>query len=247
MRTPVEDLTSQLIRIDGTSRLVRLWSDGTALPVVRGGDGEDDPKDPKDDPKDDDPKDDPKDEPVTLTLTQAELEKKINAASAKAKSVSERDFKKWLDTQALSEADKAKVEKETADKERDDAKAEVLTTKVENAALKAALAADVDPKKADRFLRLCDLSDLDKLTTDGKPDTDAIATLIADELKDWPEFAATSTGDTKPKKSGKSGGDHNNSKTDKQWTRADIAKLTPEEFTKHEAEIGAQMRAGTVQ
>lgn len=60
--------------------------------------------------------------------------------------------------------------------------------KLMEAARKAALAADVDPKRVDRFLRLADLDGI-KST-----DRERIAEAIADAVEDAPEFVATTTG-----------------------------------------------------
>lgn len=191
-------------------------------------------------------KDDGKgDKPGTVTMTQTELDAMINKAHGKAKSQSEADFKKWLDAQAMTEKDRAKVEKEAAEKERDDAKAEAAQSRVDIAAERTALRAKVDPDRVDRFMRLLDTSADDLKTADGKPDQAAIDKAVAKTLEDFPEFLGA--GDGKPtKKGGSSGGDHNGGNGGKTWTRAEIAKLTPAEYEKNQAEIDAQLKEGLI-
>jgi len=204
----------------------------------------DPPKDPPADPPADPPKDPPADTgKVTFTpAQQAHIDGLIAKNTGKAKTAAEKDFKTWLDQQAMSETDRAKAESEGKDKLVEAAKLEVLTTKIETKAQNAALTAGVKPDRVEKFLKLVDL-DVGKLSDDGKPDGDAIKALIEAELKDSPEFKASAGSNDKP---GASGGEFNGSGDKHQWTRAELAKLSTAEFEKHEAEIMAQMKAGTI-
>lgn len=172
---------------------------------------------------------------------QAHIDKLIARQHGKAKSQAEKDMKAWLEQQSLSESDRLKAEKAQLEQERETARREVLTTKVETTAERAAVAAGVKPDRVDRFMRLVDLSDLDELAADGKPDPDAIKAAVAKALADVPEFKGE-TG-----RSGSSGSDGMNGNGDrKTWTREEIAKLSVEDFEKHEAEINAALTGGRV-
>lgn len=172
---------------------------------------------------------------------QAHIDRLIARQHGKAKTQAEKDMKAWLEQQSLSEADRLKAEKAQLEQERESARAEVLATKVETTAERAAVAAGVKPDRVDRFMRLVDLSDLDELAADGKPDSDAIKAAVAKALADVPEFKG------EPAKSGSSGSDGMNGNGDrKTWTREEIAKLSVEDFEKHEKEINEALTGGRV-
>ncbi len=179
---------------------------------------------------------------ITFTpAQQAHIDRLIARQHGKAKTQAEKDLKAWLEQQSLSESDRLKAEKAQLETERETARREVLTTKVETAAERAAVAAGVNPDRVDRFMRLVDLSDLDELAADGKPDTDAIKAAVAKALADVPEFKGEAP------KSGSSGtGDMNGGGDRKTWTREEIAKMSVADFEKHEAEINAALTGGRV-
>ena len=187
--------------------------------------------------------------PAMLSMSQADLDRMIDKAVGKKASAKDAEFKAWLKAQELSEQDRAKVEKEAAEKERDEARQEALTARVETSIERAALAAGVTPGRVDRFLKLVDVN-LDDLTTDGKPDSDAIAAAVKAALDDVPEFASGTDSDGKPngkpKPSGASGGQHNGNGGGKTFTREQIAKMSAKEFAENEAAIDAAMKAGAV-
>jgi hypothetical protein len=238
--------------IDVAGRPWWLFADGTRLPVVRGG-ADDDSGDKKDDggadDKPDDKGDDTKDGDGTAGMvvhTQAEFDALINKAHGKAKGQAERDFKKWLDAQAMSETDKAKAESAEKDAAVAEAKRDALEARVESAAERMAITAGVPAKRVEKFLRALGIK-LDDVTDDGKVDKDAIKALIDAEVKDDPAWmAGASNGNGAGGGAGKSGGEFNGSGDKKVWTRAEIAKLSTAEFDKHEAEIMAQMKAGGI-
>jgi hypothetical protein len=251
-----DDVTFAPIVVAGSVANWLLCSDGRVIPWCRGGDGPDadaakaaaDAKAAEDAAAAKAAEDDTAgggtgDKPVQVTMTQAELDALIKKQHAKAKGQSEAEFKKWLDQQAMGEADRLKAESADKDKAIDDAKLEVLATKVETAAERAAITAGVKPERLDRFLRLVDLSAIDDLTDDGKPDREAIKTLVEATLADVPEFkgAATNGG-----ANGASGGEFNGAGDKKVWTREEVSKLTPEQFDKHETEIMKQMQGAGI-
>lgn len=182
------------------------------------------------------------DGPVAFTpAQQAHIDKLIGKAKGTAKTAAEKELKAYLDQQSLGEADRLKAEKTQLEQEREDARAEVLATKIETSAERAAIAAGVKPDRVDRFMRLVNLADVDDLTVDGKPDTEAIKAAVATALADVPEFKGT------PAKTGSSGSDDMNGTGDKKtWTRAEIAAMSVADFEKNEDEINAALSGGRV-
>lgn len=173
---------------------------------------------------------------------QAHIDKLIGKAKGTAKTAAEKELKTWLEQQSMTESDRLKAEKAQLEQEREAARAEILTTKIETAAERAAIAAGVKPDRVDRFLRLVDLTDRDELTADGKPDGDAITAAVAKALADVPEFKGEPA-----KPSGSSGSDGMNGNGDrKTWTRDEIAKMSVADFEKHEDEINAALAGGRV-
>lgn len=238
---------------DEPTRIGNLWHfpDGTLLPVVAGGDGEQDEELQELDGLDGLSAEEIKalhdaqdgggsggsggDEPK---LTQAEVDAIVEKRLA-------RERKAWEKRQAdekakaeMDDAERAKAEKAEAEKAVEEARQEVLTTKVETAAERYAIAAGVKPDRVTKFLRLVDL-DLDDLTDDGKVDGDAVEKLIVAEVAANPEFKGTSKG-------GASGGDDFGGDGKKIWTRAEVAKLSQDDFEKHEKEILEQLGAGSI-
>lgn len=170
-----------------------------------------------------------------VTMTQADLDALI------AKRL-DRERKKWdTDAQAaserakLDEVDRLKAEKADSDNAVAEAKREALSIRVETTAERLALKAGVKPDRVERFLRNVDLSDLDELTEDGKPNQAALTKLIGDTLADVPEFRGQTA-------AGASGAEFGGDPAKKVWTRAEIAKLSADDYAKHETEILAQLQ-----
>lgn len=180
---------------------------------------------------------------VTFTPEQqAHIDDLIRKNTGKSKAAAEKEFKAWLDQQAMSETDRLKAEKEAADKLVSEARAEALAARVETTAERLALAAGCKPERVSKLLRLIDLTSDDLATEDGKPDTDAIKALVEKELADTPELkgsAGPTTGASGADDMGGAGGG-------KVWTREEVAKLSVEEFEKHEAEIMKQLQSAGV-
>lgn len=207
-----------------------------------GGTAVTDPPAPTGDPIVDPAAGDPKSaEPATVSMTQAEFDATIARRVAAAKSSKEREIGDYLKAEALTGEQKIAAERDAAIARADAAASEVLQSKVEVSAERAALAAKVDPARVDRFMRLVDLK-LDEVAADGKPDAAAITAAVAKTLAEFPEFAG---GAAPAAPAGASGTEFTNNQT-KQWTRAEIAKLTPAEFDKHKDEILSQTAAGSV-
>lgn len=199
---------------------------------------------PVDPPAGDPPADPPANNGGRVTFTadqQAHIDKLIEKAHGKAKGQAEKEFKAWLDTQALSETERAQAEAQASAKLVEETKREALVARIEVAAERAALAAGVKPDRVTKFLRLVDL-DLDKLTDDGKPDGDAIKALVDAEAKANPEFLAGSNGAG----AGASGGEFNGAGDKHIFTRAEIQKMSVEDYEKNEAEIDRQRKAGLI-
>lgn len=177
------------------------------------------------------------------TFTQAEVDALIDKRIARERTKFESDLKTMKDRADMDEVARLKAELKDRDEALKAKDAAALTGRVETRAERLAMAAGVNPKRVDRFMRLLDLTDLDTLATDGKPDDDAIKALIDAELDATPEFKGASSGNSGTP----TGADFTGSGgTPKVWTREAIDKLTPEEFEKHEAEITAQLRAGKI-
>ncbi len=166
-----------------------------------------------------------------MTLSQAELGRRIAAERAKAKRGAEKDFKDWLDKQAMSEADRAKAEKEASDKAAETARFEALVDKIETRAERYAIAHGVDPKRVEKFLRVVGEIDVDDLSDDGKPDNDAIEAMIKAQVADNPEFKAAANG-----KAGASGGEFNGDNGPEQLTREQLKGMSPQEIVKAKKE-----------
>lgn len=237
-----DDLTFAPVYIDGRQSNWLLTSDGRLIPHVRGGDG-------------------PEGEggetggeggagegeggesgagegappPAKVEMTQAELDALINKTHGKAKAKAESEFKTWLDQQSMGEADRLKAEQAAAVAERDAARAEVLATKVETTAERAAIAAGVKPDRVDRFMRLVDLSNVDDLTDDGKPDRAAIDAAVTAALDAVPEFKGTAA------PAGASGAEHNGDGSPKTFTREQIANMTEAEYEANKGDIMKQL------
>lgn len=241
------DSTPSPVLIDVDGWPAYRFPDGRVRPVIRGGADDTGSDDDNGDQGGDQNTSDggsgddggkAKTTPVAFTPEQqAHIDALIAKQHGKAKSQAEKEFKTWLEQQAMSETDRAKAEAAAKDDEVKAARLEVMQARVETTAERLALAAGVKPDRVEKFLKLVDLKDLDKLTDDGQPDRDAIKTLIDAELADAPEFkGAAGTGDGRAKSAAEF-----TPNSGKVWTRAEIAKLTPDEYEKHEDEILRQL------
>ncbi|CAB4202068.1 hypothetical protein UFOVP1360_47 [uncultured Caudovirales phage] len=191
-------------------------------------------------------------EPTTGTITEAALQERLARQQRQFEAQRQGDRAQWeQDLAAFHKAENATAE-ETANAARDAAlgtataaERKALATSVESAALRLALTAGVNPKRSAKFLRLLTL-DPAKVAPGGAIDEDEIAALIADELKDSPEFAGEGT--PAPKAPEGSPADHSGGGggAEKIWTRAQVDALSIEEFDKHEEVIMDQMRRGLV-
>lgn len=203
--------------------------------------------DPSGDPPPADPPADPADppagsEPEGKFMTQAEIDRLVERAKTQGKISGETAVKKWLENEAASAEEQARNAATEAQRERDEAKREALTARAEVAFEKALLSAKVPADRVTAALRLADL-DLDAIAPDGKLDTDAIKALAASTIEGNAFLLA---GEQKPPTTGL-GAEHNGSgDANKVWTRAEVAKLTPDEYEKNAEQIEAQMRAGTL-
>lgn len=180
------------------------------------------------------------DPPATVSMTQAELDKLIARSHAKGASAAEKKIGDYLAAETLTGEQKVAAERDAAIARADAAAKEALTSKVEVAAERLALKLKVDPARVDRFVRLLDVA-VDDVTNDGKVVVDDLEALVKKALADWPEFAGG-----QPAPTGASGSEFPPTGTGKIWTRAEVAKLTPTEFEKNEAEIMAQTAQGLV-
>lgn len=142
-------------------------------------------------------------EAETVTVTQADLDALLEKRLIKARKAWEAEAATAAERAKLDEVELLKAEKADAEKARLDAERGALAVRVETVAERAALAAGVRAERVERFMRLVDLTDLDALVEDGKPDSAAIGTLVAKALDDVPEFKA-------PPAAGRSGAEFTN-------------------------------------
>lgn len=132
-------------------------------------------------------------------LSQDEVNAIVTKRLARERKAWEKEQEEKRKKEQMTAEEKARAEREEAQRERDAARAEAAQARVEAAAERAALAAGVDPKRVERFMRLVDLSD-ESLQDEGKPDKKAIEAAIASALEDVPEFKR----EGEPKKIGNS-------------------------------------------
>jgi len=178
-----------------------------------------------------------------VTLTQAELDAKINRAHAKAKSTSEKSSAPGSSGRPSPKPTGSKSRTRPPTVERDEARTEALTARVETTAERLALKAKVDPDRVDRFMRLVDI-DVEDLTADGKPDPDAIAAAVKKTLDEFPVLGQSRRREREGRGVGRRLGQGGTGT--KTFTRAQIAEMTPAEFEKNETAIMAQMQAGAL-
>lgn len=221
----------------------RLMFAGLAGLVLFAPDG-----DPAGDPPPADPPADPDGdpaggEPEGKFMTQAEIDRLVERAKTQGKISGETAVRKWLENEAASAEEQARNAAAEAQRERDEARREALTARAEITFEKALLAAKVPADRVDAALRLADLN-LDDIAPDGKLDKDAIKALATSTVEANAFLLAG--GEQKPPTTGL-GAEHSGSgDANKVWTRAEVAKLTPDEYEKHAEQIEAQMRAGTL-
>lgn len=175
-------------------------------------------------------------------FTQADMDAAITKRLARDRAKLEADLKTLKERSELDEVARLKAELADRDTALSAKDRDVLAAKVGTAAERAAVTAGVKADRLERFMAIASIDDLDALTADGKPDTAAITALINKTLADWPEFKggkATTTTGTDLSENGGPGGT-------KVWTRAEVDKMSVEEFAKHEDEITTQMRAGLI-
>lgn len=224
-----DELTYQLIDVSGRG-LVALWSDGTVLPVARGGDegeggqgaggegagdgsqgtgtgtgtgGQGSGEGAGGEGGQGEGGDGGQDKPITMT--QADLDALIDKRLGRAKTQWEKDAKTEAERAQMDETERLKVEKADADARADAATEKAKAIAVRAAAKVAALDAKAKPDRVDALLRLVDLTDVD-VDDDGEPDTAALTKAVTKGLEDFPEFKAP---DGPPPPPGRSGGDMN--------------------------------------
>lgn len=236
------ELTYQLITVDG--RRMALWSDGRIHPLVYGGDGDDaggqggdpggDDSSGGDDGKgddtgggDDDGKDGAESQPDTLTMTQAQFDKRM----ARARKQWEKEATTKAEREKMDEAARLKAEKEDAEKTAGE-KVSSANRKVITAEAKvAAVAAGVKPDRLAKFLRIVDLDDID-LDDDGEFDEAEVKTAVSKALEDMPEFKGGTAGGP----GGASGSDHNGDSKPTQLSREQLKSMTPAEIVEAKKE-----------
>jgi hypothetical protein len=190
--TFLANLPDTIGQVTLNGREMWLYSDGTMLPVIRGGDGDDPPKDPPD------PKDDGKEDPKKdTTFTQEELNRiaarekdegkraaladvaktlgcTVEEAASIIKTAREADDKQKSEAQRSQEAaDKAKAE---ADAEKAEAAKEKHTARVERVLLKAG----VMDEKLEKVARMLD--------AEVGAEVDKIEAAAKDLKKEFPEL-----------------------------------------------------------
>lgn len=221
-RTPIDELTCERVkRVDG--RVFDLWSDGTLLPVVRGGDGEDDDAGGAGGDggtgggSGDDGQGGAGGGNADRTFTQDELNQKIQERLRKDREAREKQLAEKLkgksldDVLAAADEHQAKLdesltegERKLAEATRKEQIAEESTRKAAHAELRAdsvtaLVLAGVNPKRVTRAAEMM-LGDLQKLDT---IEDDSIATTVATLKEEFPELFdsddAGGDGDPEPK------------------------------------------------
>lgn len=210
--------------VDRAGRPFALWSDGTLLPIVRGGADDPPPPPPPPLPPPDDAAKAAADKAAADQKTaddaaaaeaakakkieftpeqQAEVGRRIaeerTKAAATAKKAAEDEAKTAADRAKMDETDRLKAEKADADKTATDAVAKANTRVITAEAKVQAVEAGADPKQLAYVLRLADLADV-KVDDDGEPDAKAIRKIIDKVLTDVPALKIAAG------KGGRSGG-----------------------------------------
>lgn len=227
--------------VNRQGRPFALWSDGTLLPIVRGGDG------PEDDAAkaaveqaaaeaakaeadkkaaEDAAAEAAKAKPVEFTPEQqAEMGRRIaeerSKAAASAKKAAEDEAKTAAERAKMDEAERLKAEKVDAEKAASDAVTQANARVITAEAKVQAVEAGADPKQLAYVLRLVDLSDV-KVDEAGEPDAKAIRKAIDKVLTDVPALKAAANG------KGRSGGtfdEHNDKGKPKSLEDAVSARL----------------------
>jgi hypothetical protein len=170
-----------------------------------------------------------------LTLTQAQFDARMK----KAREAWEKEAKEAADKANLTEVERLKAEKQEAEGKVTQAQQAANQRLIKAEAKIQAQALGVKADRLAMFLKNVDLDDID-VDDNGEPDEKAIKAAVEATLALLPEFK----GSTAPP-AGSSGGEHNGA-AGKVWTKAEVAALSVEDFEKHEAEIMAQTRSGTL-
>lgn len=172
----------------------------------------------------------------TVTLPAAELQARIDAAVQSRLARERRKFEEEQQQAAerakMDETQRLAAEKADAEKAAAEAQAAADARIIRTEAKVAAIAAGVPAERIDAFLRVVDLAEV--TVVDGDPEAEALKTAIEAALTAVPEFKGAPP-------AAPSGGDFGGTGAPKVWTRADISKLSPAEYEKHEAEILAQL------
>lgn len=220
---PLTDLDYTIVNRHG--RPFALWSDGTLLPVIRGGatdeggsggggeggqdagqggGGTDDTSGSQDQGE---PPAANGSKPVEFTPEQqAEMGRRIaeerSKAAAAAKKAAEDEAKTAAERAKMDEAERLKAEKADAEKAASDAVVRANARVVTAEAKVQAVEAGADPKQLAYVLKLADLDDV-SVDDAGEPDTKAIRKAIDKVLTEVPALKVTAAG------KGKSGGEFN--------------------------------------
>lgn len=181
------------------------------------------------------------DSPAGKVMTQADIDKLVNAANARGKASGEASVKSYLEQQNQTAEDQAKTAATAAQQEAVDARKEAAEARVEVAVERALDAAKVPADRRAAAARLADIN-LETLAPEGKVDTDAVKALVEATITANPFLTAAPA-----PKTGATGADFTGAGGDgKVWTAAEVDKLSVDEYDKHKVEIMAQMRAGTL-
>ncbi len=126
------------------------------------------------------------------------------------------------------------------DKSADDREARIEARLLKSEARSVARDLKVKPDRIAAVLRLADFKGI---TAD---DTEDISDALEEVLELYPEFKQEPEQDARPKtrKSGRD--DSGDPKGPREWTRAEIRKLSPEQYEKHRDEITDAMRKGAI-
>jgi len=206
------------LEFDGR-RWMHRWSDGTMLPLIRGGEGPD--PDPKDPPKPD-PKPDPTNDPKDKTFSQDDVTRIATREKEEGRRSALKDLMEQLgitdveeaktllaNARAAEEAKKTEAEKQAAEMQKAtkaaekaaaDAQRERLTARIERHLVRAGISVE-DDAKLTRLTRLVDV--------DNDADDDKVKDAVEQLKKDMPEvFGETKPGnkpDPKPPRSSPGG------------------------------------------
>lgn len=184
----------------------------------------------------DDKGDDGKADTKTVTMSQAELDAAIASRIERDRRATATFLKAEADKAKLTESERAKAEAAERDAKTEE-RAKTLDDRDRRSAAREALN-DAGVTNSKAVLALLDLSDV-PIGADGEVDPKAIGKAIDKAKALAPELFAPA-----PKK-GSSGAEFGGD-SKHQYTREEIARMSPAEFAQNEAEIDRQVMAGTV-